>query len=369
MSRLLLYFIIYLILLSIVLVYIDSFRVTGITITKSQFMVASLIIPFLILIQWTFETLYEIPATSSVSIVGKVLGILLSISIGFVILFYMLKYTVAYLFTSTFISILVFSIIFVLLISIPRVRELLLKTYLTTTSYISMLRDSVRNTKFSKGQLITYSTLFAIFVLSVIFAQLKTIMLPRHKILLAEPKYLNNELIIGTTENIIVKHIGENERNDKQLYINYNYALSCVIYLNPQGQNTRTAYNRFTKILDFGENPIIYFNNKTKQLKLEFYIDEDTKKDVFIELDDDDNKIFYQKWNALVLNMKGGELDLFLNGKVICRHQIANKYKIEKITSGENNGLEGGIKNIVFYNKPLKLYQIHLLNYIASDMI
>ena len=377
MNRLVVYFIIYIILLSIVGIYLDKFTINDVSITKSHFIVGSLIIPLLLFIQWAFETLFEIKTTTENTIVGKVLGILFTLSIVFVILFYTLKFTATHLITNTFIIVGTFLIIVGLLMSIPQAREVVVKMVSFVKSYlekgydyIGLFIDIIKNIELSKSQKITYGIVSLIIIILLIAREysslIKGVLLPKHKTLMSGPKYLNNELTIGTTENINTKHKREIERNDNiQLDINYNYATSCFVYLNPQGQNTRVSYNKFTKILDFGENPTLYFNNKTNQLKLDFYIDDTKKKDVIIQLDDK-YPLFYQKWNTVVLNVNGGDIDVFLNGNVIHHQQITNKYKIEKITIGENKGLEGGIKNVVFYNKPLRLYQVHLLNYITD---
>lgn len=365
-------------LLSIIGIYFDKFTINDISITKSHFIVGSLVIPLLLFIQWAFETLFEIKTTTEKTIVGKVLGILFTLSIVFVILFYILKFMATYLITNTFIIVSTLLIIAGLLISIPHAREVALKLFSFMKSYLekgynygASFIEIIKNTELSKSQKITYGIVFLIIVILLIVressALIKGLLLPKHKTLVSSPKYLNNELTIGTTENINTKPIRETERSDNiQLDINYNYAISCFVYLNPQGQNTRVSYNKFTKILDFGENPVLYFNNKTNQLKLEFYIDDNIKKDIIIQLDDK-NGLFYQKWNVIVLNVNGGDVDVLLNGNVIHHQQITNKYKIEKITIGENKGLEGGIKNVVFYNKPLHLYQVRLLNYIRDE--
>lgn len=376
MNRLFVYFTIYIILISLVGIYFDNVTLSGIEITKSHFMVISLVIPFLILIQWAFETLFNLTTTTTKSIVGKVLSILIGTGVAFTILFYMIKFISSYVFTQTVMLLITAGILSTMLLSIPKMREGIKTLYNWIASYILKLyhsnesRPPLLTSSQKKILLITLSVIAALAIVREYKPILKSILLPRHKTLLDSPIYLQNERHIGTTEHINMKHISEDERNkdntinnEIQLDINYNYALSFLVYLNPQGQNTRVAYNTFTKLIDFGENPALYFNSKTRQLKLEFYIEDNIKKDIIIQLDDE-NDILYQKWNSIVLNIKGGDLDVFLNGKVIHHQQIAYKYKIDKITTGNERGLEGGIKNIVFFDKPLRLYQIHLLDYI-----
>ena len=53
--------------------------------------------------------------------------------------------------------------------------------------------------------------------------------------------------------------------------------------------------------------------------------------------------IAYQKWNNFVINYDGGNMDVFLNGKLVAsRPNIAPYMTYENITSGSNDGIEGG---------------------------
>lgn len=383
MNRLIVYFIIYVLLISVVGIYLNDFNINGVNITKSRFIVASLIVPFLILAQWSFETLFDVETTSRKSIVGKVLSILIGLSLAFVLIFYMTKFLIPILFSKTVLVLVSLFVLTGLLLSIPQTRETTKYIY----NYIKLLVkkgfenillffNNLSEIELTASQKFTYGTIIILTVLLILSREYETIikklLLPKHKTLLKEPIYLQREQNLGSTENINMKHITEEERKknkslreDIQLDLNYNYALSTFVYLNPQGQNTRASYNKFTKIFDFGENPTVYLNSKTNQLKLEFYIEDNVKKDIFISLNEK-NKLFYQKWNSFVFNVNGGDVDVFLNGKLIHHQQITNKYKIEAITTGEERGINGGIKEVMFFNTPLKLYQIHLLNYMAN---
>lgn len=372
MNNLLLYSISYVLLILVMWVYFERFHIQGVDVTKQEFIVYSLIVPFLILIQWTFETLFG----SKKSVVFKTMGLLLGLGLAFTLLFFSFKFVFSHLLTKTTMILLFIATVLTILFSIPQTKDYAQKIasialdglksgYRYVTSLFTSTQKGEKWTFSQKvyGSIITLTTTFFLFHYygnNIINAFL----MPRYKILLSNPVYLDREKKIGTTENTNMKPIAFYKDADKQkvqLDLNYNYALSFLVTLNPQGGNTRVSYGKFTKILDFGENPVVYFNSKTQQLKFEFYEDDTVKEEVVSQPIDDIFK--YQKWNVFVLNTRNGNLDVFLNGKVIYSRKIVNKYKIDEITCGDVKGLEGGIKNVVFYNHPLKLYQIHLLDF------
>lgn len=357
MTKLLIYFIVYLFLLSILIIYFKDLSIRGINITKNNIIVFSLAIPFLLLMQWSFETLFD--PTGTKSIVLKTIKILFSLALIIVLLFFMIKELSSFI-TKTLLIALSIILVGMVAYSIPRVREnIYIRNTIRPNTILSLLNN--------KNTFILFS-LLGVFTLVLNYKNVVSyFLMPKHKVILKNPVYLQKEITIGTTEHINMKSISETERKKykelekNQLDINYNYAISASIYLNPQPLNTRISYNKFTKLFDFGMNPAMYFNTKTQELKLEFYVDDNTKNEIIIKLHGK-NKLLYQKWNTFILNVKDGVLDLFINGTMIHHQQISNKYKIDKIIVGENRGINGGIKNVVFYNTPLKLYQIHYLH-------
>ena len=68
----------------------------------------------------------------------------------------------------------------------------------------------------------------------------------------------------------------------------------------------------------------------------------------------------YQKWNSIILNYNGGTLDVFINNDLIASsiNIIPIMYN-NKITAGSNNGIHGGIKDIVYYDKVLSRNDIN----------
>tara|TARA_B100001758_G_C18180126_1_gene489025 strand:- start:120 stop:569 length:450 start_codon:yes stop_codon:yes gene_type:complete len=66
-----------------------------------------------------------------------------------------------------------------------------------------------------------------------------------------------------------------------------------------------------------------------------------------------------QKWNNVVVNFIDGTYDLFVNGEMVNSFQGGmEELKFNDINIGEDNGISGGIANIVYYK-----------NYLTKDKI
>jgi hypothetical protein len=69
-----------------------------------------------------------------------------------------------------------------------------------------------------------------------------------------------------------------------------------------------------------------------------------------------------QKWNNIVVNYNGGTLDVFINSKLVSTEpNVVPIMSYDEITVGENDGLSGGVCNVVYFPKPLKLSKINSL--------
>lgn len=147
-------------------------------------------------------------------------------------------------------------------------------------------------------------------------------------ILLDKPIYLDNETTINTYEKLY--------KNDEK---KYNYTLEFDFRLNPQPMSTSSAYNKFTKILDYGNNPVIDFNAKQHELRFKFM-----NKILFVYKD-----LKYQKWINVKLKYNDGYCDIFIDNTLVSSTpNIIGYKKMDNIIVGSNNGLHGGIKNIIY---------------------
>ena len=173
------------------------------------------------------------------------------------------------------------------------------------------------------------------------------------------PIYLNNEKDLGVFQN---NSVDANNNSNKEQNFNYNYAISSWIWINPHPESTGPAYNKSTQLLNYGDVLKINFNKN----RLEFWAlttensgntSFNSNKQVMIyEL----SPIPYQKWNSIVVNYDGGTLDIFINNLLVSSTiNITPVMYNKKVTSGEAGGINGGIKDVIYYNKILSKNDIY----------
>lgn len=182
----------------------------------------------------------------------------------------------------------------------------------------------------------------------------------------------------------------------------YQYAISLWIYLDAFPPNT---YNKAFPLLSYGENPAIKYSsdsntlyitvkqndatdnviitNKNKNIDSET-VDEwksikQTINNALVsvnkiipfgqDVDADGHRIIYkhsdvllQKWNHIVLNYSGGTLDVFYNGKLVkSAIEVVPYLKFDMLTVGAENGINGNIANLMYFNEPLDILTINTL--------
>jgi hypothetical protein len=184
--------------------------------------------------------------------------------------------------------------------------------------------------------------------------------------LLKAPIYLNKAVSLGTFEELHGK--GANDSNTEEnpgdnsiTKFNYHYSLSFWFYLTPQPPNTSPAYNTFTTILTYGGKPAVEFNGALNTLRVlvESAPPGEDKKTVEIYKT---KNVLYQKWNNMVVNYDRGTLDVFLNGELVgSRSSIAPYMTFESIQVGSNNGLMGGISNVMYYKDNLSRATVEMM--------
>lgn len=135
---------------------------------------------------------------------------------------------------------------------------------------------------------------------------------------------------------------------------NYNYALSCWIYLNSDGPNFNP--NSFKTLIDYSNKPRILFNPTRNELAVLIKKpNKDVKKFIL-------KNIKLQKWINLVINYDGGVLDIFKDGKLVVSEPGLIPYmKSDIVKIGDNNGLNGGICNVVYYNTHISKTRIQTI--------
>ena len=160
-------------------------------------------------------------------------------------------------------------------------------------------------------------------------------------LLLNEPSQINENMMIGDRFNM--RTYGEKDLGEGNYPPNYNYALSFWVYLNSDGPNYNS--NSFKKIIDYSDKPRVSYNPIRNEIAITIKKHKGEIKQFLLK------NMKLQKWINLVINYDGGILDIFRDGELVVSSPGEIPYmKNDVITIGENNGVNGGICNVVYYN-------------------
>jgi hypothetical protein len=179
-------------------------------------------------------------------------------------------------------------------------------------------------------------------------------------LLVNRPVDANKQYSLGTYEEL--------NGSDK---FDYQYAISSWIFIDAAAPNTNTSYNKYTSLLNFGNKPNILYNGSTNTLMVTMQQKDlkKTTKNKLMDFDEDGNRIIYikhnvllQKWNNIIVNYNGGVFDIFLNGELVKSDiGVVPYYTLDNLTIGEENGIKGGICNVVYFKRALTAMNIYFL--------
>lgn len=166
---------------------------------------------------------------------------------------------------------------------------------------------------------------------------------------------------------------------------NYQYGLSFWFYINSVPViSLQSSHNKYISLLNYGNKPNILYNFQKNSLivvmqkgKLNSLnnINEKNNLDELIYDDSSSSLIVYkkenillQKWNNLVLNVSGGTLDIFINGELVKSvNGIVPYMTLDQLAIGANNGIQGGICNLIYFKRPLTSSNIYYLYNSVKD--
>jgi len=170
------------------------------------------------------------------------------------------------------------------------------------------------------------------------------------------------------TDNLY--NLGNYQDLNKSDTYNYQFAISAWIFIDAMPPNTNSNYNKFTSLLNFGNKPNVLYNSSENTLMITMK-QKDLKEhnNKLIDFDNEGNRIIYinkhfllQKWNNLIINYNGGTLDIFINGELVNSSiEVVPYYTYDNLTIGENNGIKGGICNVIYFRKALTSNNIYYL--------
>jgi hypothetical protein len=174
------------------------------------------------------------------------------------------------------------------------------------------------------------------------------------KMLIQEPIYLNNKKLLISDSS-----------TEKSLHT-YSYGLSCWVFIDG-GSSVNSANDKLCSILNYGNKPNLQYKGKNNTFVITY--DNKNKKDNVdnkYKLDEFGNIIIYetnelllQKWNNIIFNYSSGIIDIFINGDLKQSYEGNIPYMTnDNIVSGHEDGINGGICNVVYYKNALTMEKI-----------
>jgi hypothetical protein len=234
-------------------------------------------------------------------------------------------------------------------------------------SWMSKTIDETKNTPYTY-----YVILFIIILLYASYffigPQMQTNLAKQGgSILLNNPVYTNTENTIGLYDNL-------NGTDTENLY-DYSYAISFWVFIDAISPNAKSSLNKYTSILNYGNKPNILYNASDNIIMITLANDgepgfgSDSKLKNPQELDSNGNIIVYkmqnvllQKWNNFIINYSNGTLDVFYNGELVKSvNEAVPKMSKDVLTIGSNNGVNGVICNVTYFNTSINSSQVYYL--------
>lgn len=240
-------------------------------------------------------------------------------------------------------------------------------------SLFSTLKSFLMNTfhLFQKG--FSSSTISSILILIItmiiLYFYLKFPSI-KEKINLQGGKQLINRPISTSTLNVVASHNDLNGNDN----LEYQYAISFWVYINSYPPNTNYSYNTYISLLNYGNKPNVLFNVGKMSLMITMPPIKDGINNSF-DVDAYGNRIIYtknnfllQKWNNIIINYSGGTLDIFLNGELVkSAIGIVPIMSLDNLSVGTDQGIGGGICNLVYFNHALNANNIYYIYNMVKD--
>ena len=135
----------------------------------------------------------------------------------------------------------------------------------------------------------------------------------------------------------------------------YTYSISFYLYINPQPPNTSAAYSGKDSVLfDYAGKPRIVYNGRTRTLAVKSQTLSSNNGDGGAELKTiyETTDFKYQKWLFFVVNYEDNVIDVFIDGILVgSQENVPPFFGDDKVSIGEENGIQGSIRDIYYYEK------------------
>jgi len=125
---------------------------------------------------------------------------------------------------------------------------------------------------------------------------------------------------------------------------NYNYALSCWVYLDPQPPEQTPLATTYVNLLSKGATPSVMYNAAQNSLRISAV---DASGDRILV--DDIARVPLQTWNNLILVCNQSSFDVFWNGELRKSARIIPNIDPATLVVGEDGGARGKICTVMFF--------------------
>ena len=139
------------------------------------------------------------------------------------------------------------------------------------------------------------------------------------------------------------------------------FAISMWVYIVHMPTN-HIPYNKQATILDFASHPRIVYDGSKQKFGIYYSGSKIDRFDAPLE-----------KWNHIFVNYDKDTVDMYLNGELkttIPREEHTGGFFVGDIlTIGQDNGLQGGIAKVVYYERPLLIHEIRNVYNYNKDLV
>lgn len=169
------------------------------------------------------------------------------------------------------------------------------------------------------------------------------------KHLLRDPIFIENRKVVGDLKTLYGRY------RDKPRY--YSYSLSSWIFIDQNNRSRNYKSNMDANIINFGSIPRLTYNARDEMLRI--FMKKDTDNEVLIY---ETKKFSRQYWNHFFFNYDDGVMDIFINNELVATvNDIIPLLTKDEIIVGDDNGLLGGIRDVIFTDKSRNRNMIHLM--------
>lgn len=227
---------------------------------------------------------------------------------------------------------------------------------------------------------ITPNTVYILFIIEILLILLY-IFLPKiisksikvkSTVLLQNPRYLSRERLLSTSKIGLIENKNSLDQITNTMNYRTNYSISFWTIINTHSNANISTVNR-NNIFKYGH---IDSNNNQNYKPFVSYVIDKTGDNYIFQFSNTDDSVYKvslptQKWHNFVFNYNNSREDLFINGKLEKTLEFSNNLPVyssaDEIIVGNENGLDGAICNVQYFNVPLtnsdiaNLYNLYMM--------